>query len=103
MHVGGSAGYKNFETLLRAYAGLPALAREFDLVAFGGGDFDEKERALIGALGLSDTRVRQIGGGDSLLASLYQGAANSTAGGCPLFPGKQVAAKGWCSAYAKKG
>jgi hypothetical protein len=34
---------------------------------------------------------------------LYQGAANSTAGGCPLFPGKQVAAKAWCSAYAKKG
>jgi len=35
--------------------------------------------------------------------SLYQGAANSNSGGCPLFPGKQVAAKGWCSAYAKKG
>ncbi len=34
---------------------------------------------------------------------LYQGAANSTLGGCPLFPGKQVAAKAWCSAYAKKG
>ena len=34
---------------------------------------------------------------------LYQGAANASSGGCPLFPGKQVAAKGWCSAYAKKG
>ncbi|MBC7610490.1 MAG: high-potential iron-sulfur protein, partial [Ramlibacter sp.] len=22
--------------------------------------------------------------------------------GCPLFAGKQVAAKGWCSAWAKK-
>ena len=31
--------------------------------------------------------------------ALYQGAA----GGCALFAGKQVAAKGWCSAYAKKG
>jgi glycosyltransferase involved in cell wall biosynthesis len=75
LHVGGRAGYKNFETLLRAYAGRSALAREFDLVAFGGGDFDAKERALIGALGLSDSRVRQEGGGDSILAGLYQGAA----------------------------
>jgi hypothetical protein len=33
---------------------------------------------------------------------LYQGAADSQAGGCALFPGKQVAAKGWCSGYTKK-
>ena len=75
LHVGGRAGYKNFETLLRAYAGQPALAREFDLVAFGAGDFDTKERELIGALGLSDSQVRQVGGGDSILTDLYQGAA----------------------------
>lgn len=75
LHVGARGGYKNFETLLRAYAGQPALAREFDLVAFGGGDFNVNERALIRELGLSDTRVRQISGDDSVLASLYQGAA----------------------------
>jgi exopolysaccharide biosynthesis protein len=34
--------------------------------------------------------------------TLYQGAAGSTAGGCALFPGKQVSAKGWCSGYTKK-
>ena len=33
---------------------------------------------------------------------LYQGAAGSEAGPCPLFAGKQVAAKGWCASYAKK-
>ena len=33
--------------------------------------------------------------------ALYQGGA-AEAGGCALFPGKQVANKGWCSAYAKK-
>jgi len=32
--------------------------------------------------------------------TLYKGGAN--AGGCQIFPGKQVAAKGWCSAYAAK-
>ena len=33
--------------------------------------------------------------------SLYQGGA-ADQGGCPLFPGKQVLAKAWCSAYNKK-
>lgn len=35
--------------------------------------------------------------------ALYQGASNSNAGACPLFAGKQVAAKGWCNAWAQKG
>lgn len=34
--------------------------------------------------------------------ALYQGKATDTAAGCPLFAGKQVAGKGWCSAWAKK-
>ena len=35
--------------------------------------------------------------------SLYQGKATDAAAACPLFAGKQVAGKGWCSAWAKKG
>ncbi len=33
---------------------------------------------------------------------LFQGAANAADGPCPIFGGKHVSAKGWCSAYAKK-
>ena len=33
--------------------------------------------------------------------ALYQGGA-AAQGGCPLFPGKQVLGKAWCSAYNKK-
>lgn len=33
--------------------------------------------------------------------ALYQGKV-AAQGGCPLFPGKEVLNKGWCSAYAKK-
>ena len=33
---------------------------------------------------------------------LYQGKVSDKAGPCPLFAGKQVAAAGWCSAWAKK-
>jgi len=35
--------------------------------------------------------------------ALYQGKASDAWGACPLFAGKQVAGKGWCSAWAKKG
>ena len=35
--------------------------------------------------------------------ALFQGATNAATGGCPLFGGKQVSGKGWCSAWAKKG
>ncbi len=35
--------------------------------------------------------------------ALYQAIATDAYGGCPLFAGKQVAGKGWCSAWAKKG
>jgi len=34
--------------------------------------------------------------------ALYQGKASDAWGGCGIFPGKQVAGKGWCSAWAKK-
>jgi len=34
---------------------------------------------------------------------LYQGKATDAWGGCPLFGAKQVAGKGWCSAWVKKG
>jgi hypothetical protein len=34
--------------------------------------------------------------------ALFQGKAGDAAGPCPLYPGKQVSVKGWCSGYAKK-
>jgi High potential iron-sulfur protein len=33
---------------------------------------------------------------------LYQGKPGDAAGACPLFAGRQVAAKGWCMTWAKK-
>jgi hypothetical protein len=33
---------------------------------------------------------------------LFEGRPKDAAGDCPLFVDKQVAAKGWCSAWAKK-
>src|SRR5712692_9122316 len=33
--------------------------------------------------------------------ALYQGKPADAWGACPIFAGKQVAGKGWCSAYVK--
>ena len=33
---------------------------------------------------------------------LYTGAADAEWGPCTIFPGKQVAAAGWCSAWVKQ-
>jgi hypothetical protein len=35
--------------------------------------------------------------------ALYQGKPTDAMAACPLFAGRQVAGKGWCSAWAKKG
>ena len=42
-------------------------------------------------------------GQDCAACALYQGAAGSASGPCPIFQNKIVPAKGWCSAYVKKG
>jgi High potential iron-sulfur protein len=34
--------------------------------------------------------------------ALYQGKVDAAAGPCPLFAGKNVASKGWCTSWAKK-
>lgn len=49
------------------------------------------------------TKYRQYAPGQVCSnCALWQGAADAPAAGCAIFPGKQVANKGWCSAYAKK-
>ena len=45
---------------------------------------------------------KYVAGASCANCQLYQGKAGSPSGPCPIFPGKQVAAKGWCSAYVKK-
>jgi hypothetical protein len=41
-------------------------------------------------------------GQDCAGCQLYQGKPGEASGACPLFGSKEVAAKGWCSAYVKK-
>jgi glycosyltransferase involved in cell wall biosynthesis len=74
LYVGSRASYKNFPSLVRAFAASPWLRRTFALVCFGGGELTAAERALIAELNVEDC-VRQVSGPDSSLASCYQHAA----------------------------
>jgi hypothetical protein len=73
---------------------------------------DEKDAQAV-ALGyvadaskVNKAKYKQFAAGQNCgNCALYQGAAGdatAAVGGCALFPGKQVASAGWCSAYAKK-
>ena len=46
--------------------------------------------------------ANHVAGSQCSNCALYLGKAGDTAGMCPLFPGKHVAAKGWCSSWVKK-
>ncbi|MEI7481716.1 MAG: glycosyltransferase family 1 protein [Elusimicrobiota bacterium] len=75
LYVGKRDGYKNFSSMLRAYAASPMLKNNFSLVSFGGGVFSLRERELIKEYGLLQTSVLHFSGGDDVLAGLYKAAA----------------------------
>lgn len=75
LYVGSRGGYKNFASLLQAFAKSSFLKKNFSIVCFGGGAFRSDELALMLELKLASTQVRHLGGGDNVLALLYQQAA----------------------------
>ena len=75
LYVGSRGGYKNFARMLKAVASRSALQGALDVVAFGGGAFNAEELALVGTLGFAPQAVRQVGGGDEVLGTLYAAAA----------------------------
>lgn len=74
LYVGERRGYKNFGSLLEAYASSPMLRADFDLVCFGGKGFSAGEKAAMENYGLRDG-VRQVSGSDKVLAAHYASAS----------------------------
>ncbi len=71
---------------------------------------DEKDPQAVGLAYKADaTKVdkaknpKYVAGNNCANCALFQAKAGAAAGGCPLFGTKQVTAKGWCSAWVKKG
>ncbi len=74
LYVGRRGNYKNFDGVLRAYAQTPQLRDHTRIVCFGGGVFSAEEIQRIRSFGLNLQQVRQVGGGDDVLALLYRQA-----------------------------
>ncbi|HKW37208.1 MAG TPA: glycosyltransferase family 1 protein [Burkholderiales bacterium] len=75
LFVGNRGGHKNFLGLLEAYATSPRLRAGYGLICFGGGAFSRDEIEATHKLGLDGGRVKQLGGDDQVLASLYERAS----------------------------
>jgi glycosyltransferase involved in cell wall biosynthesis len=73
LYVGARSGYKNFSGFIEAFASSSQLKANFDVIAFGGGQFNSAEISLIKQLNLD---VTHISGDDQKLTQLY---ANATA------------------------
>jgi len=93
--------------LMTLAAGAAALAPSAQAQA---ARLDEKDQQAV-ALGYvhdaskvdSKKFPKYAGGQVCTNCALYQGKATDPWGGCPLFGTRQVAGKGWCNAWAKKG
>jgi glycosyltransferase involved in cell wall biosynthesis len=72
--VGARYGYKNFPTLVRAWAGSARLRDGFELVVFGEAAFSSQERRLFDELGVAG-QVHHITGDDDALSAAYRHAA----------------------------
>ena len=71
LFVGGRKSYKNYTTLLKAFANNVNINRYFKLVAFGGLKFSNYELLEIKKLGLTG-KVQHIEGDDIVLSNLYK-------------------------------
>lgn len=67
LYVGDRGGYKHWQALRDAYERTPALHRNFELIAFGGGVLRADEQPKIG-------KLHHFRGGDHLLATCYRHA-----------------------------
>lgn len=70
LYVGNRSGYKNAETLLRAFA-RSRHRKNLKVVFFSGRKFSDREKQIHAELGL-ENNVEQLSGDDAVLANLYK-------------------------------
>lgn len=75
LYVGSRTSYKNFGSVLSAYAKSKLLHGEFDLVVFGGRTIQPSERDVLLKHGVKHGCLRRVSGDDALLARFYEEAS----------------------------
>ena len=87
-------------SILKGLMGIPVIAiTGFQTSAQAAAMVDLNDPT---AKALKYTETSTVEGSSCSSCTLYLGAAGTTSGPCAIFPGKEVAAAGWCASYAKK-
>lgn len=73
--VGSRSGYKNFSSVLDAYASSKRLKKDFSLVSCSYEPFTEQEIQRINDRGIPREKIKRVEGDDQMLSSLYSNAA----------------------------
>lgn len=73
LYVGNREGYKNFIRFIKAFSNSEMLNKDFQVIAFGGGEFNKSELTLLHKLDLKDNVIYRQGD-DQLLSYLYSNA-----------------------------
>ena len=83
-------------TRLAAAQAAPALVKEDDPVAIA--------LSYVADVTRIDAKKQPVyvAGSSCSSCALFQGKAGEVTAACPVFGGKQVAAKGWCTGWSKK-
>ena len=71
LYVGSRVGHKNFKTFMKALSVNDLVKNNFNIIAFGGGAFNESEKNLLKNIKIN---AKQISGSDELLYKLYKHA-----------------------------
>ena len=75
LYVGYRGGYKNFKKFAEAYALSKDIYSDFDIVCFGGEEFNPNELEIYSQFGIPPGKMTQFSGGDEVLFYLYQHAS----------------------------
>ena len=94
---------------MQVAAGTSALAATHAMAQAAAPMLSEKDPAAVGLGYVADTTKvdakkypKHANTQQCTNCQLYAGKPTDAAAACPLFAGKQVAGKGWCSAWVKK-
>ena len=74
LYVGDRKRYKNFHTLLKAFSISSKVQKDFKLICFGGGKFNDDEKKKIIDFKIEKNKIIQIDGDDEKLFHLYKNA-----------------------------
>lgn len=71
LYVGNREIYKNFIPFIDAVSKSKKLMKDFNIIAFGGRDFDQQEKAIFSSYGYRADQIIHISGDDNILSDLY--------------------------------